>query len=281
MINTKEIRWTMGASFEQLAMTHGAEVLDSAPCTRHIYIDRGSNVLGVAHIDSVQKYCGTTITRDRINASTVDDRIGVYMLLHGLPNLGVNCDVLLTDHEEIGMSTAQHFTPRKEYNWMFSFDRTGADVVCYQYETPKLRGGLEECGFKVGDGIWSDISYMEYMQVCGFNVGCGMHDYHSMTAYVDINELLIQAASFRYFWTFYEGTRFDWSPDEFNGASGHDWLWSDDIPVQDGLTHVTCDYCGVWDYSDAMHKAHDSTLCDGCHDWYVNGMVAEREEIPF
>jgi hypothetical protein len=272
----------MGASFDQLAKTHGAEVLDSAPRTRHIYIDRGSRVLGVAHIDSVQKYHGTVFSRDKIHASTVDDRIGVYMLLHGLPALGINCDVLLTDHEEIGMSTAQYFAPRKEYNWMFSFDRMGADVVCYQYETPKLRGGLEECGFSVGDGIWSDISYMEYMEVCGFNVGCGMHDYHSKAAYVDINELLAQAASFRYFWTFYEGTRFDWSPGEFCGASAQDWYWDDDVQVMGDLTHETCDYCGVWDYSKAMHKYLDSNLCDGCYDWYTHGMIEEvDEEIPF
>ena len=274
MINNKAIRWSMSAPFEKLAGFRGAEVLDSAPDTRHIYIDRGSKVLGVAHVDSVQKYSGTKITTDKIHASTVDDRIGVYMLLFGLPYLGIYPDVLLTDHEEIGMSTAQHFTPAKDYNWMFQFDRMGADVVTYQYGTDKLKGALGECGFTIGDGIWSDISSMEYMGCAGFNVGSGMHDYHSKSAYVETNELVNQASLFRYFWTFYQNVRFDWDPSLSDFDNHHDWLWLDDVPVPQDLTHEICDYCGVWDYSKAMNSVLDSNLCDGCHDWFAHLQAA-------
>ena len=255
----------MAAPFESLAKVEGAEVLSADPLTRHIHIDRGSNILGVAHIDSVQKHHGTRITRDKIYSSTVDDRIGVYMMLYGLPSLGINCDVLLTDLEETGMSTAQYYEPDREYKWMFQFDRAGADVVCYQYETPKIKGALQECGFKIGDGIFSDISYMEYMGICGFNVGCGMHDYHSKKAYVEINELVYQSSLFRYFWTFYGGTRFDWDP---SMVPDDEWLWIDDMPNSGEITHSMCDFCGAWDYSSKLHEYSDSLLCDGCVDWF-------------
>ena len=257
----------MKASFKELSAYRGAQILNNTPHSRHIYIDRGSKVLAVAHIDSVQAHRGTRITIGKILSSTVDDRIGVYMLLYGLPYLGIYPDVLLTDNEEIGRSTAQFFEPTKDYNWMFQFDRTGSDVVCYQYGTEKLIGALGECGMTVGEGIWSDISYMEYMGCAGFNVGCGMHRYHEIDAYVDINELTLQSALFRYFWTFYQHERFDWDPlmayDDSN-----DWLWVDDTLMPDDMSHETCDYCGVWDYSKAMNRYLDSNLCDGCHDWF-------------
>ena len=267
LINRKAIKWCMGASFESLAMVEGAEILSSDPLTRHIHIDRGSNILGVAHIDSVQKYHGTKITRDKIYSSTVDDRIGVYMMLYGLPALGIHCDVLLTDHEEVGGSTAQFYYPERAYKWMFQFDRADADVVCYQYETPKIKGALQECGFKVSDGIFSDISCMEFMGICGFNVGCGMHDYHEKNAYVEINELVYQASLFRYFWTFYGGTRFDWDPTEIED---NDWFWMDDMPADDDLSHQMCEFCGAWDYMSKLHELSDSLLCDGCLDWFTS-----------
>jgi hypothetical protein len=214
------------------------------------------------------------VTNDKIHCATVDDRIGVYMMLYGLPFLGVNCDILLTDYEETGQSTGQWFAPEKDYNWMFQFDRTGADVVCYQYGTDQLTGALSECGFSVGDGLFSDISFMDHMGCCGFNVGCGMYDYHSPKAYVNINELLLQTALFRYFWTFYGDVSFPHDPSLVDDRYMWDWQsWDDEDSFADDLRHELCDYCGAWDYENEMHTYHDSLLCDGCHDWFVNGLV--------
>src|SRR5690606_25634734 len=63
---------------------------------RHIYIDRGSNVLGVAHLDSVQTPNHFWINQDYIVCPTIDNRLGAWLMLYGLPSLGVVVDVLLT-----------------------------------------------------------------------------------------------------------------------------------------------------------------------------------------
>lgn len=171
---------------------------------RHIYIDRGSSVLGVCHTDSVQKYNGAFRDKeDRLWCSTVDDRIGLWLLLFYLPKRGVNCDVLLTDYEEMGGSTAGAFKSDKVYNWSFSFDRTGTDVVMYQHDCKEYRDKVKEYGLHPGWGTYSCISDLE-CGGAGFNFGNGMYQYHSMNAYVKLKELY---ANVNKFLKFYEGEK--------------------------------------------------------------------------
>jgi hypothetical protein len=65
----------------------------------------------------------------------LDDRLGVYTCLI-ICGRGLKFDVLLTEDEEIGQSTASFSETNKDYNWMFQFDRQGVQTVMYQYETP-------------------------------------------------------------------------------------------------------------------------------------------------
>ena len=292
MINREQLGFALSAKFEDFAKLPNATVLGNGEYDRHIYIDNGCDILGVAHMDSVQPFHFYKVGKDYIQCATVDDRIGVYMMLYGLPAIGIKCDVLLTDHEEIGQSTAQFFNSPKDYNWMFQFDRGYDDVVMYQYEDPVLEDELSAAGFLVGDGIFSDISYMDHMGCRGFNMGCGMRKYHNKDAYVHINVLLYQAACFRYFWAANRDRRFEYVPApryhvrkskkskvSFDLYERGYWD-SDDMYVWPGgwkSTHgpdkeepneqyASCDYCGTYNRCDEMKHVYgeQALVCGAC-----------------
>ena len=146
--------------------------------------DNGSSVLAVAHLDTVMPAERRAARFVDTEAGTVvfsgalDDRLGAYIILELLPALGITYDWLLTVGEETGQSTADFFEPAKDYDWIIEFDRGGTDVVMYQYEDSDTRKAVLDCGAMIGDGIFSDISYMEHLGVKGFNWGCGYRDYH-------------------------------------------------------------------------------------------------------
>jgi len=151
------------------------------------FIDNDSSVLGVVHLDTVamgkpKTSIKKTISGDTvINSINLDDRLGLWILLDVLPKMGVVVDVLLTDHEEEGRSTSMFFDPKKKkYNWMFQFDRRAhACAVLYQYESKEIREILEEYGFDVQRGTFSDISYLDGLGCVGINFGCGYVDEHT------------------------------------------------------------------------------------------------------
>ncbi len=166
----------------------------------HSFIDRGASILGIAHLDVVCNlshfhYVDDIAGSEVILSSVADDRLGVYTLLHLLPQLGVKCDVLLTTDEEQGKSTAANFKPTKEYNWMFMFDRRGDDVVTYMYNSAEWKKALAE-KFTVGHGSASCISKMESLGVSAVNVGCGYHDEHDPMCYIRLDEYTKQVGKF-------------------------------------------------------------------------------------
>lgn len=120
------------------------------------YRDNGSNVLAVAHLDSVQPHTACTVVGTAAGplalSGVLDDRLGAYVILEMLPRLGVTTDWLLTTDEEMGESTAAEFSSEKPYHWTFQFDRGGTDVVMYDYETPELVEMVEASGARVGGG---------------------------------------------------------------------------------------------------------------------------------
>lgn len=164
------------------------------------YQDNGSDILAIAHLDSVQDD-GTCIITDTTAgllacSGALDDRLGVYVILDLLPALGVTCDWLLTTDEEIGQSTADEFVPNKKYKWMFQFDRGGTDVVMYQYETEYLAKLVEDCGAHVGQGSFSDICLLDHLGVAGFNWGVGYQEYHSARSHAWLDDTFRMVARF-------------------------------------------------------------------------------------
>jgi hypothetical protein len=158
---------------------------------KYHFIDNGSNVLAVVHADvapsiyNIRRSYRRT-DDDFVLSPSLDDRLGLTIILDELPKLGINVDVLITDDEEIGRSTAQLFNPTKSYNWMFQFDRRGHDVVMYNYETTENVRLLERFGFEVGVGSFSDICYLDFLGIVGFNFGTGYYLEHTKNSYADL-----------------------------------------------------------------------------------------------
>lgn len=170
------------------------------PEGNYIFRDRGERVLGVAHLDTVLPATRLSLDGDRLYCPTLDDRLGVYLLSDLLPILGVKFDLLMTDGEERGCSTGRWFVPPRRYNWMFSFDRAGTDVVMYQYDSLANRRMLHRTGFRVGVGSYSDIADLDFLNCAGFNFGCGYHRQHQPDCYADLGETLEMVERFVWFW---------------------------------------------------------------------------------
>lgn len=161
----------------------------------YTFIDNGSNVLGVAHLDYVL-WKKPRIKNGTIYCPQLDDRLGVWTLLDLLPYLQCKpFDVLLTDSEETGQSTGQFFKPNKQYNWIFSFDRAGDNVVLYDYDDTITQSLMEQYGYKVENGTFSDISLMK-LNCKGFNFGVGYHNQHTKFCYANIQDTINNAQAF-------------------------------------------------------------------------------------
>ena len=174
----------------------------AAPDNFYHFRDNGSRVLAVAHLDTVAPagqraahFVGSE-AGPVVFSRALDDRLGAYIILDLLPALGITCDWLLTTGEETGQSTAAFFEPPKDYDWIIQFDRGGTDVVMYQYDDEDTRQAVKEAGARVGEGIFSDICYLEHLEVKGFNWGTGYRDYHSIRSHAFLNDTFAMVGRF-------------------------------------------------------------------------------------
>lgn len=159
----------------------------------YLHLDRGSDILAVAHLDTCVRHEQRTTQflktgggEEVCFSGALDDRLGAYTILELLPKLGIEHDLLLTVGEEQGNSTAQFFDPPegKKYNWLIEFDRGGTDVVMYQYDSPELRALVRASGARPSDGSFSDIAYLGHLGSKGLNWGVGYRDYHTTRGHV-------------------------------------------------------------------------------------------------
>jgi hypothetical protein len=166
------------------------------------YKDNGADILAVAHLDSVLGFHHFQVlklsTDTKIFCSSLDDRLGAYVILKYLSKLGLKYDMLLTEGEEKGASTAAWFNPPagKKYKWMFSFDRRGTGAVTYQYRSMDLVNRLRDVGLSHDIGQFSDICFLEHLNCKGINFGVGYQDYHSIDAWASKKDLLSQISAF-------------------------------------------------------------------------------------
>jgi hypothetical protein len=200
--------------------------------TRRIFIDRDSDILLMAHIDTVKvpqlkKHKGNTIW-----ASGLDDRLGC--VLSSILSADLNTDLLITDFEEAAESTGQYHE-LKDYNWIAEFDRNGDDVVTYDLDCDEFLVALKE-HFKIGCGAFSDLCFLN-TQSCCVNVGIGYKYDHSEDSYVDLAVMNSQIAKFRKFFHQYKNQKFvqDGRASYYNYNPYKDY-WDQ---YQD-----ECDFCG-------------------------------------
>ena len=174
----------------------GNSLITTLPTRHLIFQDNQADILAVGHIDTVTDFASKT-SEDRTEAMNLakykqagpqlDDRLGVWALLSVLPDY-MTFDLLLTDDEEHGMSTAAEFETDKEYNWIFELDRRGEDVVLYQYGSKKWHKALDTAGFKRSRGSFSDIGYLDHLNVQAVNIGIGYHNEHTLKCDWDMDE---------------------------------------------------------------------------------------------
>jgi hypothetical protein len=212
------------------------------------YQDNGSNVLAVAHLDTVQgdRSCEVvdTAAGPLAVSGALDDRLGVYVILDLLPRLGVTCDWLLTTDEEIGRSTATEFAEDfmedsgKQYHWIIQFDRGGTDVVMYDYETPEYASLVEASGARVGVGSYSDICELDDLGCAGFNWGVAYEDYHSPRSHAWLNDTFRMVARFL---RFHEANVGEFLPHDGPAAGTLDDAWLgyyDYDPIEADCSHM-------------------------------------------
>lgn len=231
------------------------------PDGKRIFIDRGSDILFVAHIDTVQvpKFMRLRKTKSkktkRIYARGLDDRLGC-MIANELSEQ-LNVDLLLCDNEEIGDSTGQyHYL--KEYKWIAEFDRAGDDVVTYGRENEEFISALEEF-WSVGAGTYSDICSLD-TPACCVNVGIGFELAHSKDSYANLKVMDQQVKKFREFFQKYKNIKF--VANEVADVGLNDW--EPDAEFWDSLPG--CDACGS---QDDVWKVFGYYICKACFEGFM------------
>ena len=179
----------------------GESLIKDLPTRHLIYQDNGADILAVGHIDTVDNHRSTQteagleahnktmdLAKHYQTGPQLDDRLGVWALLSVLPEF-MNYDILLTDNEEIGQSTAADFEPPngKAYHWIFELDRRKDGCVLYQYGSKKWNKELTKAGFRIDRGSFSDIGYLEHLGVQAVNVGIGYDHEHTLACDWDID----------------------------------------------------------------------------------------------
>lgn len=184
---------------------------------QHIFVDMDSPILYVVHIDTVQdllKPRDIFINNSKVYATGLDDRLGCYIAFR-LNLLGLKGDVLMCDHEEIGLSTAKYFETDKQYNWVCEFDRAGTQVVTYDLSASDvLLDTLEDHGFEIGEGTYTDIKDLCLPnEPCMFNLGIGYKNAHNFDSSVDLLEFVTNINKFEAFYKQYKNIYFpnDWN----------------------------------------------------------------------
>lgn len=235
--------------------------------TRRIFIDRGSKILFVAHLDTVcqPRIDGVkeTMEHSRMHGAGFDDRLGCK-IAHEL-SIELGCDLLLTDLEESGDSTAQHHEV-KEYNWICEFDRAGSDVVTYGMESDRWLAVLSKY-WEVHNGMFSDISFMN-TECCAMNLGIGYQYAHSETSYYDIDVAHRQVSLFRQFFHKQMNNKYvaDESRRDYSISGG--WGFGDSYGSYYDNAGSCC-ICGNY-AEDTIYELH---LCEDCVDRMVDSEI--------
>jgi len=196
----------------------------------YLYVDRGANILAVAHMDTVadpNNYYysnkdgsifknGVRIEKVGfddydITSIKLDDRLGVFMIMDVLPYLGLRYDILLTTGEEIGLSTAQYFTTKKNYNWIFEFDRRDyGTAVLYQYNGREVRDALMGCSYRIEIGSFSDVAELDYLGCAGINFGVGYLSEHTEGCYTRTSWMNVVVNMFVDFYNIFKDRKFEY-----------------------------------------------------------------------
>lgn len=240
-----------------------------------VYIQRGGSLLAVGHLDTfgLQNHFGRIKLGDGLTvfSPSLDDRLGVYALLHLLPSLlGSDSvyDLLLTTGEESGLSSASSFSVPAgiAYNWVFELDRRGRDAVTYGIDTKKFRKCLGSSGWSLGLGSYSDIAELGGLGVCAVNFGIAYEAEHTKLCRVNIEAFKVQVSKIARFIKLYSARRFDYVGGSGGRSSYKSYGWAKDSS-----------YWSRWSGRQSNYGTKATLVPDGC--FYCNGDLKSDIEI--
>ena len=209
--------------------------------TRCVYFDNNNPVLLVAHIDTVQT---PALNADGVSGAGFDDRLGCFLSLKLMNMYPDYFDVLWCDYEESGRSTATHFKPPHDYNFVIELDREGDDFVDYGLSTNEFQSLFTEVThIKQSYGSFSDICSLDSVKAAKINLGVGTYLSHSRNSgfnpYECVSQIsrMIEFVRLHHHTHFVEGPGWHYSP--YLGYSGYRraYGWEDDI---DERFYSTC-----------------------------------------
>lgn len=224
----------------------------------YYYKDNGADILAVAHLDTLigfQHFSQAQLRHDTwIFCTTLDDRLGAYALIDYLPQLGMKYDLLLTEGEEKGASTAAYFQPPlgKKYKWMFSLDLMMTGFKMYQYESKEGREAGKAVGLTMHSGSYSDIRALDFLGCQGFNFGVGYQNHHSINAMASVKDFKSQMRAFAQFYHNNKDTHFPYTP-KFNCFTVMDGFSYDPKEQSDFFSQEEINWCQQL-YEDAREK---------------------------
>lgn len=191
-IDTDKLRTRCKQSIDSFENGMFGDVVNCPNGLTYTYLKRGGKILAVAHRDVVKSIAESDICRIQGNdfyAPQLDDRLGVHLILDVLAKYGIDYDILLTDGEEYGKSTAQYFTTDVDYNFIVEFDRAGLDTVMYEYHTKDKQKLLESYNLEVGWGSFTDICHLTHIGLWAVNFAVAYYGQHTLNCRVDMKQL--------------------------------------------------------------------------------------------
>jgi len=267
----------------------------------YFYQDNGSSILAVAHMDTVMEanlkwakfYKNTKslklnfkLKKDNVTCINLDDRLGVFVILSMLKERGIVPDYLFTIDEESCASTAENFTTKKKYNWVFEFDRKGEQVVLYHYEDEATKELLISSGYKIEQGTFSDISLLELDVKC-FNFGVGFHFEHTEKCTASLKTVRKIVDRFERFYIEYKDINLphdSTKKDYYYSGYGEDYYYANSDYINDrgwaikndlSKGKVFCKCCGLTTLKLEFYEG----VCFSCADFFQWDEFKIREFI--
>jgi hypothetical protein len=218
------------------------------------FIDNGADVLAVCHRDTVKW--------------NRKPHIGKRWIKNCPPKIGCpKFDVLITDSEEIGCSTAQFFNAPKDYRYMFEIDRNGSDAVFYDYHNPLFECFISE-QWDIGRGSFTDICYLDHLGIAGVNFGTGYFNAHFDDCYADLKITRDVCNRWATMMTRLEGVTFDNQP-KHHIEKEWDLDWKDYDDGKSDQWFTNCQSCGEW-------TEDDWNYCPFCGDGLYSKFVGDQ-----
>lgn len=230
----------------------------------YIFVDNNASILGVAHLDYAIPQLYYYESGGLVYSPQLDDRLGVYILF--VLSNSIKFDMLLTWGEESGKSTAQFFAPRKDYNWVFEFDRCGVDCVMYEFETEEMSNAVKQAGIPVGQGTFSDICWLHHLESAAFNFGCGYYRAHSYACHANPSHTNSMIEKFKAFYHANKDRKFE---------------YSDNYSYYVDFGYNDCEMCAfcreMWPVYD-MYPLGSEYICDFCRNDLLSTLLVSQSE---